>query len=86
MTEICNGPQITICERAPGFEYTKNEHESYIYDAVKIVSAFSSTLRQEVDLGTSREQLVAVVQETMQPAHVSLWLRPPEHDGKQRVS
>jgi hypothetical protein len=56
------------------------------YDAVKIVSAFSSTLRQEVDLGTLREQLIAVVQETMQPAHVSLWLRPPEHDGKQRAS
>jgi hypothetical protein len=55
------------------------------YDAVKIVSAFSSTLRQEVDLGTLREQLIAVVQETMQPAHVSLWLRPPEHDGKQRA-
>jgi hypothetical protein len=52
------------------------------YDAVKIVSAFSSTLRQEVDLGTLREQLIGVVQETMQPAHVSLWLRPPEHDGK----
>jgi hypothetical protein len=55
------------------------------YDAHKIVAAFSSTLRQEVDLDTLHEQLLAVVQETTQPAHVSLWLRPPEHEGKQRV-
>ena len=45
------------------------------YDAAKIVAAYSATLRQEVDLDQLREHLVAVVQETMQPAHVSLWLR-----------
>ncbi len=55
------------------------------YDAARTISAFSSTLRQEVDLATLRQQLLAVVQETLQPAHVSLWLRAPEHDGKQRV-
>jgi len=38
------------------------------------VAAFSATLRQEVDLEQLREQLVAVVQETMQPTSVSLWL------------
>ena len=48
------------------------------YDAAKIVAAFSATLRQEVDLDQLREHLVAVVEETMQPAHVSLWLRKPE--------
>jgi hypothetical protein len=49
------------------------------YDAAKIIANFSSTLREEVDLNTLSEHLVAVVQETMQPAHVSLWLRSPAH-------
>ena len=47
------------------------------YDAAKIMSAFSSTLRQEVDLDQLCEHLLAVVQETMQPAQVSLWIRQP---------
>jgi hypothetical protein len=55
------------------------------YNAAKTVAAFSTTLRNEVELTQLSEHLIAVVQETMQPSHVSLWLRPTEHDGKQRV-
>lgn len=44
------------------------------YDARHIVANFSATLRGEVDLAQLSEQLVAVVEETMQPVHVSLWL------------
>jgi hypothetical protein len=42
------------------------------YDAAKTLEAFSTTLRNEVDLSQLREHLITVVQETMQPAHVSL--------------
>jgi hypothetical protein len=53
------------------------------YDAQKILAAFSATLRSEVDLNQLSEQLLVVVNETMQPAHVSLWLRSPQRHNEE---
>jgi hypothetical protein len=45
------------------------------YDAERVLAAFNATLRNEVDLDHLKDSILGVVEETMQPAHASLWLR-----------
>jgi hypothetical protein len=56
------------------------------YDAAQTVAAFGSTIRNEVELSRLSTDLIEVVDATMQPAHTSLWLKPPTPPATQAQS
>jgi hypothetical protein len=56
------------------------------YDATRTIEAFTTRLRDEIDLDTLSGELVAVVDQTMEPTQVSLWLRRPDRQASSELA
>jgi hypothetical protein len=56
------------------------------YDAARILAGFGALLRGETDLSQIVEHLLGAAQETMQPAHVALWLVPSSQSAQEEQS
>jgi hypothetical protein len=56
------------------------------YNAAKTIEAFSARLRDEIDIDTLSAELLAVVDQTMQPMKMSLWLGPPTRAPRTRTT
>ena len=56
------------------------------YDKVRTIESFSEAMSEEVDMAHLTERLLSVVQETMQPTFVSLWIRKPDNQQNKRVT
>jgi len=54
----------------------ENTHRCRRYDPARVLAVSSATVRDEAGLNKLTVRMVAVAEETMQPAHVTLWLRP----------